>query len=320
MCFREDEKQMGWKSKRTARNSSSQSTDCVPGHTTSLKSKTVHGNVEKGTLRRQREKRGGVHLSLLTCGPQKPWFKGPTPHPTHTYTQITAPPPQPTGSLRPISEVVFVFFMWALAQQGGHFSGRFWTSLACSEWTHKPWEGEGERASLPPMHMHKHTSLHLYIQMCIQNMNTHPLWLRNTWNFGHTHTHAERRSDPRMMGTVSTAWPEVYICDHGTRKHRGFAIHTRTQHFIPFTVTYTHAHTNEPSLSSEARFSGPHWLSSKCLGASGIQLAFGAGIRYCNLTLTGTVTAPPSTWEDQTNVKKDRIPPFALLGLLLLLF
>lgn len=73
-------------SKTNGRNSSSQSTDCVSRCTKSLKSKLLTEMLKKGTLRRHQDKRGVIRLSLFfTCGPQKPWFKGPTP-PQLTHT------------------------------------------------------------------------------------------------------------------------------------------------------------------------------------------------------------------------------------------
>lgn len=89
--------------------------------------------------------------------------------------------------------------------------------------------------------MHIHSLLHLYIQMCIQNINT--LSLRNTWNFGHTH------SDLKMKGTMSAAErSEVYIWALGEHKSHGFTTHT--QHFIPCTVA---THTCTQSRPSPLR-------------------------------------------------------------------
>lgn len=134
-------------------------------------------------------------------------------------------------------------------------------------------------------------------------MNTRPLRI-NTWNFGHTRT--ERRSQ---------RWREQCMLLRAYYTHTHTHVHS-TFHPIYRRHAHTKKNTHKPSLSSEARFSGPHWLSSKCLGASGIQFAFGASIRYSDLTLTVTVTVTarppahtPSAWEDQTTLKKGQDPP-----------
>lgn len=198
--------------------------------------------------------------------------------------------------------------MSALAQQGGHSSGWFWTNqkgscLARSERTHKPWEGEGERKkchySLPCTCTHTHLS-HLHtltvsacIYRCIYRTLTHSLSQKDM------NTHTERHSNPKNEGSSGCCWEAwgIYLSPM-TMKYRNTHAFNISSH-SPSSCTHTHTHS--PSFSSEARISGSHWLSSKCLGASGIQLAFGAGIRYSNLTLTVTVIAPPSAREDQTH-------------------
>lgn len=88
---------------RSQRTGSSRSTDCVRPDTTSLKKKkkrTALGKKKKGTLRRLRDERGGIGLSVFTRGPLKSHdLKDLTPRPTlptHTHTQIT-PSPHPAG-------------------------------------------------------------------------------------------------------------------------------------------------------------------------------------------------------------------------------
>lgn len=90
------QKTNGIKNKCTARDSSSQSTDCVPGHTTSLKSKLFAEMLKRNVEATPRQERRCPSLSLFTRGPQKPWFKGPTPL-KHTHTHIAPPSPQPAG-------------------------------------------------------------------------------------------------------------------------------------------------------------------------------------------------------------------------------
>lgn len=101
-------KQTRWKRKkkraRSQRTGSSRSTDCVrPDTQQALKKKkkrTALGKKKKGTLRRLRDERGGIGLSVFTRGPQKSHdLKDLTPRPTlptHTHTQIT-PSPHPAG-------------------------------------------------------------------------------------------------------------------------------------------------------------------------------------------------------------------------------
>lgn len=180
-----------------------------------------------------------ISLSLLTCGPQKPWFKGPTPLLPSPNTSH-----HPHLNLPAHCGLFCEFFLcWfsALAQQGKLFV-LFWTSskgscLACSEWTHKPWEGEWKVSEFPPMHMNIHT-LHLYIQnVYTEHENTSSL-SEKLWTL----------RPKKTKGTAASS--ETYIRVHQTPWIR---------HFIPFTRC----------LSSEAHISGPHWLSSKCLWSLG---------------------------------------------------
>lgn len=142
----------------TGRNRSSQSTDCVAAHTVSLKSTE--------TLKKERRGDSGTRAEVSISLSRS--------HQPHLNLLASGL----------FSEVVFVVFTSALAQQGGHFSGRVWNQSR-KGLVLRPLNGltshEKERvrekvSEFPPMHIH--SLLHLYIQMCIQNINT--LSLRNT--------------------------------------------------------------------------------------------------------------------------------------------
>lgn len=243
------------------------------------------------------ETREKERISLsFTCGPQKPWFKGPipllpSPHRSH-HPHLNLPAHRGL-----FCEFICVDFL-ALAQQGKLFFillfflffRTSWTRscLACSEWTRKPWEGESKRSQSFPSHAHEHPHTSLVYTTCIYR----------TWERISSLWETLDTQSQQTKGT--TASSETRICNHG------FTIPSHpTRCLSPLRPT-----SLDPTDSLQSAF-----------GASGIQLAFGASIRYSNLTLTVTVTAPPSAWEDR--IKRTGFPPlspFALLELLLLLF
>lgn len=101
-----------------------------------------------------------------------------------------------------------------------------------------------------------------------------------------TRIHTERLKNEQNDGCY---WESSNKCTafHLILRHR---VHT---HFCPSPLRPT---TPDPTDSLQS--------------ASGIQLAFGAGIRFTHSTVT--VSAPPSAWEEQTHRRK------GLSGLLLL--
>lgn len=165
--------------------------------------------------------------------------------------------------------------------------------------------GKKRGTCLPiPSHAHAHTHITslVYTDVYTEQEYTPSL---------DTQTHSERHK-----------WWEQCCCETWDIYLKSWIHHTHIHALnisshLAFTHTHTHAHKPSPS------FPGPHWLSSKCLGASGIQLAFGACIKIqivLTLKVTVTVPAPPSAREDQTKKrlkknKKDRIPtPFPSLS------
>lgn len=146
--------------------------------------------------------------------------------------------------------------MSALAQQGGHSSGWFWTNqkgscLARSERTHKPWEGEGERKkchySLPCTCTHTHLS-HLHtltvsacIYRCIYRTLTHSLSQKDM------NTHTERHSNPKNEGSSGCCWEAwgIYLSPM-TMKYRNTHAFNISSH-SPSSCTHTHTHTRPPS-------------------------------------------------------------------------
>lgn len=110
-----------------------------------------------------------------------------------------------------------------------------------------------------------YTFLHMHIHTCIQNINPQ-----------------------KMKGASAAEKSGIYTRALDGHKCNGFKQHINARVHLAFhSIWHCYTHTHNPSLSS-----GPHWLSSKCLGASGIQLAFGAGLRH-NLTLRSSSYSTP---------------------------
>lgn len=126
-----------------------------------------------------------------------------------------------------------------------------------------PWQREGERIRLPLMLIH--ISTHVYTYVYTQHKSREDEGSVCCWKVQGLYT---------SPGWTWMQWIQAtYTCACALS--------------ISFHLTLWHTHIHKPSLSS-----GPHWLSSKCLGASGIQLAFGAGLRH-HLTLRNSSYSTP---------------------------
>lgn len=225
----------------------------------------------------------------LTWGPQKPWLTGPTPS-SLTYTHL---------ELLANRSLLWEFWVYFIV---GPCRARQLFSFGCYYF-------------------------YYFVFLVLKSFSNQS---RRGWGFAcsewTSYAVSRRELDHLNTSLVHTVLYTKHQMHHHLRHIRVFEHPTHWPHLSGLQMK-SHGLTRHPHhaccpLSFEAHINGPRWLCPKCLGASGIQLAFEARI----VILTRTATAPPSAREDQYTLKWSNPAPSlththtrcALLGLLLL--